>query len=148
MTLKRISQLTVFSLVAAAATLSYAADATEPTVKARQELMEKIGMNTKLISQMAKGEKPFDASAAQQAVATIAEKAGETPAAFKTQADDPESTAKANIWEDFDDFTAKSEALHKAAMAADVSSLDALRAALPEIGKTCKSCHDDYRTKD
>lgn len=148
MTTKRLFQATAFTLAAATATLSWAADATNPPVKARQEAMDKIGKNTKLISEMAKGEQAFDSAAASAAAAAIAETADTVPALFEEQADDPESTAKAAIWEDFDGFSDKAMALKTAALAADMSSEDALKASLMEIGKTCKSCHDDYREKD
>jgi cytochrome c556 len=147
MTIKRISQVTVISLAAAAATLAYAADATNPPVKARQEAMDTIGKNTKLLSQMAKGERAFDAGEASAAVATIGQTADKVPDLFKTKADDPESTAKDAIWDDYDDFTKKVDALKTAATEADMSSLDSLKASLMELGKSCKSCHDDYREK-
>jgi len=148
MPIRRISLVTVISFAAAAATLAYAADATDPTVKARQEAMDTIGKNTKLIAEMAKGDRSFDAAAAESAAATIAETAGKVPDLFKTQADDPESTAKPAIWENYGEFTDKAKALQTAAADADMSSLDSLKASLMAIGKTCKSCHDDFREKD
>ncbi|TCO73534.1 c-type cytochrome [Rhodovulum euryhalinum] len=147
MTPSHMTRVTCAALVAATATLAYAADATNPPVKARQEAMEKIGENMKTISDMAKGDRAFDAAAASAAAAAIAETAGTAPALFETQADDPESTAKPAIWQDFGSFTEKAGALKAAAAAADMGSLDALKASMMEIGKTCKSCHDDFREK-
>lgn len=143
----RMTQAVCAALVAATATLAYAADATNPPVKARQEAMETIGENMKLISEMAKGERAFDAAAASDAAATIAETAETVPTLFEERADDPESTAKPAIWEDYGAFTEKVEALEAAAGAAEMGSLEALQGSLMEIGKTCKSCHDDFREK-
>ncbi|MEX5730032.1 cytochrome c556 [Rhodovulum iodosum] len=148
MTMTRIFPAALIAAAALAAPLAQAADATDPTVKARQEAMDKIGKNMKIISEMAKGERGFDPDVASAASAAIAEQATEVPALFEMQADDPESTAKPAIWEDFDDFTAKAETLQTRAEAADVGTPDALRASLMDLGSACKSCHDDYRTKD
>ncbi|RAP40816.1 hypothetical protein BYZ73_13470 [Rhodovulum viride] len=142
-----MTKVTIFALAAAAATLAHAADATDPTVKARQEAMETIGKSMKTIADMAKGDAAFDSGAATAAAATIAETAAKVPGLFETPADDPESEAKPAIWTDFADFTEKSEALKAAASEADMASLDALRGSVGDIGKTCKSCHDDYRVK-
>ncbi|BAQ71053.1 cytochrome c [Rhodovulum sulfidophilum] len=148
MTTRRMTRVTIFALAAAAATLAHAADATDPAVKARQEAMETIGKNMKSIADMAKGKADFDAQAAGAAAAVIAETADKVPGLFETRADDPESEAKPAIWDDFGDFTEKSEALQAAAGSADMASLDALRNSVGEIGRTCKSCHDDYRVKN
>ena len=45
--------------------VAIAAEATDPTVKARQELMDTIAMNTGILGKMAGGENPFDAAAAE-----------------------------------------------------------------------------------
>lgn len=117
----------------------------DPQVKARQELMATIGANTKTLGEMAGGKIPFDATAAAAAKAALAAAAAEIPAKFEPQATDPVTEAKAEIWTNWDDFVAKSEALLKAAEAADTSSPETIGAGMGAIGGACKDCHTTYR---
>jgi cytochrome c556 len=135
----------VFACIASVATLSIAAEATDPTVKARQELMDVIGASTKTLGDMAKGEVAFDAAAAEAAKAAMIEASAGIAAAFEPQATDPATKAKPEIWTNWDDFVAKGEALNAAATAADVSSAEAIGASLGAIGGACKDCHTAYR---
>ncbi len=131
------------ALVAGAA---IAAEATDPTVKARQELMDVIGMNTGILGKMAGGETPFDAAAAEAAKTALATAASEIAAKFEPQADDPKSTAKAEIWTNWEDFVAKGNALQTAAEALDASTVEGVQAGMGAIGGSCRACHTDYRT--
>lgn len=62
---------------------------------------------------------------------------------------DGDSRAKAEIWSDWDDFVAKAKANGAAASAlaaaAKTGDMDASKAALDAMGKTCGACHDAYR---
>lgn len=117
-----------------------------PEVLARMEAMKEIGDATKVLGRMAKGETEFDAGAANAAAAAIAAKAARSLDLFEPRATDPKSEALPVIWERWDDFAARTEALAIAAdQAAPLEDLDGLRAALGRIGKTCKSCHEIYR---
>ena len=62
------------------------------------------------------------------------------------------TAAKAEIWENPDDFGQKVEAAEQAAAAflAAVESGDQeqIGASLKEVGQACKGCHDEYRQKD
>lgn len=116
-------------------------------VKARMDGMSAIANEMKTLGQMSKGVIPFDAAQARTATAAIAKHAAETPALFKAEEDDPMSEAKADIWENFDDFTKKSKTL--ATLASELSvSIEAdsdLAPALKALGATCQSCHKPYR---
>ncbi|MBV0913716.1 c-type cytochrome [Anianabacter salinae] len=118
-----------------------------PAVKARMDLMGQIASNTKVLGDMAKAERPFDAAAAQAAAAAIAAHAARIPAAFEAQETDPESEALPVIWTDFAGFTARSEALRVAATgaASSITSPDTLRSGLGGIGRTCGACHETFR---
>ena len=126
--------------------VAIAAEATDPTVKARQELMDVIGMNTGILGKMAGGENPFDAAAAEGAKVAMAAAAAEIAAKFEPQANDPKSTAKAEIWTTWEDFVKKGDALKAAAEAMDASSLEGVQAGMGAIGGSCKDCHTAYRT--
>ncbi|SMX30654.1 c-type cytochrome [Actibacterium lipolyticum] len=114
-------------------------------VKARMESMSAIGSSMKALGKMAKGEANFDAGRAELAVATIVEQAEAVPALFKAPETDPETEAKPEIWSNWDDFVAKSEALVGVAQSVDTNSLTGVQAGLGKIGGTCKACHSDYR---
>lgn len=117
------------------------------TVMKRMEAMKSIGEDTKVLGQMAKGERTFNAEAAREAALAIARHAAETPALFKEKAEDPKDEAKPVIWESFEDFTAKAVSLEKVAkrLAGSVESVDDVRAGLGQIGGACKACHEVYR---
>ncbi len=119
--------------------------AVDPDVNARQTLMQGIGGAVGAIGGMVKGDKPFDATAAEAAKATLVANAGMIAAKFTTNASDPESRAKAEVWTNWDDFVAKGNALAAAATALDATSLDGLKAGMGAIGGACKACHSSYK---
>ena len=136
-----------FGLILATATAAWAHQGVkDPLVMARMEAMSDIAAATKLLGDMAKGAAAFDAAQAREAAATIERLAAETPARFETPADDPKSEARPAIWERFEDFRTKAQALEAAARAAQPLRTEAeLKAALAALGAACKACHEDYR---
>lgn len=119
----------------------------DPTVKARMELMETVGASTKVLGDMATNKAPFDASAAAAAKAALVAAAADIPAKFETEADDPVSEARPDIWMNTEGFVEKAQALETAAGAIDVASLEGIQAGMGDIGGSCKSCHTDFRAK-
>lgn len=119
----------------------------DPTVKARMDLMGTIGMNTKVLGDMAGGKAPFDATAADAAKVALAAAAAQIPAAFEVEADDPVSEARPDIWMNMEGFAEKAKGLETAAGAIDVSSLESVQAGMGAIGGSCKACHSDFRAK-
>ena len=119
----------------------------DPTVKARMDLMGTIGMNTKILGDMAGGKAPFDATAASAAKVALAAAAAQIPAAFEVEADDPVSEARPDIWMNMEGFAEKAKGLETAAGAIDVSSLESVQAGMGAIGGSCKACHSDFRAK-
>ena len=118
-----------------------------PAVLARMESMTETQDNTKVLGAMVKGERDFDVMAARAAAAEIARHAKQTPDLFRIKEMDPKTEALPAIWEDFDDFTAKSKSLEDVAtsLAASLETEDQLRAGLGQIGAACKACHKSYR---
>lgn len=116
-----------------------------PAVKARMDLMTGIGAGMKTLGDMAKGQVDFDAAAAQAAVDAIATAAAQIPAAFEAQEIDPKSDAADAIWENWDDFVTKSEALATAAGGTTITDAGSLGAAMGAIGGTCGACHRGYK---
>lgn len=136
----------VFVASLALAGFAYA-EASDPTVKARQEVMEILGKNAKILGEMAGGKTAYDAAAAEAAKAEMIAAAGEVAAKFEPQATDPDSEAKPEIWANWDDFVKKAGALSAAAGALDVASAESIGAGMAGIGGACKDCHTAYRAQ-
>jgi cytochrome c556 len=129
-----------------AASVAFAGEATDPDAKARQDTMDAIGMQMKVLGEMAGGKTPYDAAAAEAAKAALIAAATNIPVAFEKQgAADEKSTAKAEIWTNWDDFLKDAEALKTAATAMDVASVETIGAGMGAVGATCKDCHTEYR---
>ena len=133
------------ALFAASAALAHSG-VSNPAVKARMHAMMQIADNTKILGAMAKGEAAFDADEAR-AAAAIAAHAASVPTLFMAEEHDPKSEALPAIWQDFDTFGQRSEALTLAAAeaAGTIETEADLKPALARIGGTCKSCHQDFR---
>jgi cytochrome c556 len=116
-------------------------------VMARMNVMSSMGSDMRLIGQMIRKPDSFDLNAAQAVFQNLAQRAAETPAVFKVEANDPKSEAKPLIWAQFPQFIELSKALETAATEAS-GSLQThadLRPALGTVGRTCKACHSVYR---
>ncbi len=118
-------------------------------VKARMDAMSAIAGEMKTLGQMAKGAATFDAGAARAAAAGIAKHAAETPTLFEAEEDDPKSEAKAEIWDNFADFAAKSDRLEVLALelADSIAAESDLAPAMKSLGDACQACHQDYRAE-
>ncbi|QRI64329.1 cytochrome c [Shinella sp. PSBB067] len=144
-----------FRILAAAAALSiigagFVAAADEPQV-VRQEMMKKVGGAMGALSGIAKGEKPYDAEVVKASLTTMSEVAKAFPDQFPAGSETGHDTeAKATIWEQMDDFKAKSAKLGEAAdavLASLPADQAAVGAALGAIGPNCGGCHEVYRVK-
>lgn len=119
--------------------------ATDPDVIARQTLMDGNGAALGALGAMAKGDKPFDAVAAEAAKQALIASAADTAAKFKTNAVDAASKAKPEVWTNWTDFVENADGLGKAAAALDTTSLDTVKAGLGAIGGACKACHTEFK---
>jgi len=103
------------------------------------------------VAGMAAGKIPFDAKIAADSAA-VAEFVGKLPwAGFGPGTDTGDTKAKPEIWANkakFDDAAKKMEAeMVKLSAAAKTGNLDSIKVAANAVGGTCKSCHDDFRSK-
>ncbi|MFA5537754.1 MAG: cytochrome c [Gemmobacter sp.] len=113
-------------------------------VDLRQETMKTVRQNFAVLGGMATGQAAYDAAAAMQAQAALAEITPGVPALFEAEA--PGGDARPEIWSNWEDFTTKAEALASATAALDASSLDSLRAGMGAVGGACQACHTNYRS--
>jgi cytochrome c556 len=119
---------------------------TNPTVLARMEAMKSVADQMKTLGAMAKGEADFDPAAAQRAGRALSAHAAAVPDLFEARETDPRSEAAPEIWTDWDDFLAKTQTFQQAASrASEIASPRDLRAAMGQLGSSCKSCHETYR---
>lgn len=121
----------------------------QDVIAQRKALMKQVGGATKTSTEMIKGDKPYDAKAAEGAATTIAQNWGTFvklfPATAKTGG---ETTAAPKIWEDTQGFEAKGAVLAKAAQDASQAAAkgpEVFKASFGEVTKLCKGCHEVYR---
>lgn len=135
--------------------VAVAASPIEKAVKARQGYFQMLSANMGPISAMVKGERDYDEAAAAMHGANLEALAQyglamHFPKGSSTDELGEGTTAKPEIWSDLDGFVAKYADFSKAAAgaSADVKGGKGnAGAVLKRIGRTCKSCHDDYRLK-
>ena len=121
----------------------------QDAVGQRKALMKAVGGASKTGSQMVKGEAPFDAAKAGEAMGTIATSWAAFVKLFpKGSETGGETTASPKIWESFKDFEDKGAKMASDATAAQKAAsngADAFKAAFGEVTKNCGGCHKPYR---
>ena len=143
-------------IVVVAAVLAFSAGAVvaqQDQVKRTQGMMKDNGKNAGALSAMVKGEKPYDQSTVNAALAQFEDTAKNLPTLFpesmkglKLEGDyDPSP----KIWEDKAGFESQIKSFAKVVADArgKIKNLDTLKAELAVIGKQCGSCHETYRIK-
>ncbi len=138
------------ALAAALVGVATVATASEADVKYRMANMEIIGGHMHSIVPIIKGEVEHKAQLKAHALGIVA--AGKmAPAAFKSDSMGADTTAKADIWTNWEKFegglNAMTERAQELADAADTGDMAAIGAAVQGLGKTCKGCHDNFREK-
>lgn len=132
-------------LVVGAATASTTAD--DP-IEARKQLMKNVGAAMQVAGNMARGEAEFEPRAAQLALRTMNSSVIGFVELFPEDSDTGDTRALPAIWNDWDDFVSKAEALRDAtqsAIDAEPGDLDSFRPLLAEVGQNCSTCHEPYR---
>ncbi len=143
-----------FRIIATAATalcLGWAAVAVaqDNPVAKREQMMKQVGGAMGALGGIAKGEKPYDAEAVKAALTTISADMKAFPDQFPAGSEANSAAAPA-IWENMDDFKAKSLKLAGdadtllASMPADQAGV---QEAIKTLGANCGTCHQTYRLK-
>ncbi len=122
-------------------------------IKAREGLMQINALNAGVLFGMAQGKRDYDADAAKAAASNIVLLASINqmnlwPEGTDAEALPGQTRALPAIWKDYPDIEEKSKAWLAAAQAAEAAAgngLEALQAAIPALGASCKGCHDAYR---
>ncbi len=119
-------------------------------VKERMMAMKSMGRQMKELGAMVTGKTPYDADRAREIAAALSEHVKEIPDQFPKDSLDPPTEALPRIWKNWEDFRTKATETLRAAEKLAASAGDGRQSALAAagaLGKSCKSCHSDYREK-
>lgn len=119
----------------------------------RQSYFALVGATFGPMADMVKGERPWDDTTFQMFANELAGVTQiDVTRAFPEGSDKGMTRAKPEIWSDKADFEGKMkdmrEAVAKLNEVAATGDKDAIRQQFGATGKTCKSCHDEYKSKD
>ena len=127
-----------------------AAIAQDSPIKKRQALMKKNGDAATLVTAMFKGEKPYDAAVAANAIKGIGASMDEFITLFPEGSTSKDSDAKPEIWKnkaDFEGWAGQVKEDTAKAVAAAAGGMATLQPAFAELGKSCRGCHEKYRAE-
>lgn len=123
-------------------------------IKVRQAEMKANGDSLGLLVKIVRGAVPYDAAVVAEAVkamqdaAAASDTAGAWDASTQTGGTLP-TRVKPDIWTSPDAFAAAQKDLDDALAALAATSDEAgFKAAFPDLGATCKSCHQQFRLAD
>lgn len=114
-------------------------------VKRRMATMAVARDATHTLAGMMAGRIRFDRVQARAARKRLLDATREIPMVFRRPHSDPLSRARPDIWDRWDDFSARARAANRAAQAVNPDRLATLRATLPGAIRTCLDCHSTYR---
>ena len=135
-------------VVGAVVSIAVAPVAHAGAIEDRQAAMKNVGKAMGALAAIAKKEAPFDAAVVKASGDAITQNVKAAKDLFPegSASGSVETWAKAEIWQNKDDFLAKSDKAVEAATAmAAVTEEAAFGEALGNLGGTCKACHQDYR---
>jgi cytochrome c556 len=149
----RLSILASLTLLAAAGAIAtpLSKEAALRIMHQRHEGMEAVGKANKILRREVTAGSP-DLAAVRGAAGSIAKLSGQSAKWFPkgTGPEVGKTGAKPEIWQKHADFLARmrdfqnaAKALNAAAAKGDIS---AVKARYGDLGKTCKACHDTYRS--
>lgn len=124
----------------------------EAEIRYRQSVMNVIGRAMGPMGAMAQGKVPFNAAVAQKNSALVETMLTLPWDSFGPGTDKGAPTkADLKVWKETAKFKQGSEGAQKAAAslaaAAKTGDEGKFKAAFGELGKSCKSCHDDFQLK-
>lgn len=139
-------------MAASAVALLGSAAAAQDIVQTRIAAMKAVGGGLGTLGGMVRGRADYDASAADAAAqAIVAALSADAMTLFPEGTDDMSidgTRAQANIWDNWDDFAAKFDAMVAAAgplAAAAGTGKAEMTAAFGPFAGTCRDCHQTYR---
>ncbi|MEK8032402.1 cytochrome c [Ideonella sp. DXS29W] len=121
----------------------------EDAIKYRKAAFTVMASHFGRVAAMANGKVPFDAAAAQANADIVATLSKLPFTAFIDGTSSGDTKAKPEIWTEQDKFKAAAAKMNdevaKLNVAAKSGNIDQIKAAVGDVGKSCKACHDSYR---
>ncbi len=149
-------RLKYFSPLLFGAVVAFAAPAQadpDDTIKYRKQVMESIGSNMGALALITQGKVPHQGAFAKHAE-ILASSATLTADAFRENTagkGKTKTTATADVWSKWPTFEKDIKAMEaetaELAKLASAGDIKAASAKLPAVMKTCKTCHDAFRSK-
>jgi cytochrome c556 len=151
--LHRRLALAVLAATTAGTALAQQGPKPEDEIRYRQSVMTVIGRAMGPMGAMAQGKAPYNAAVVQKNSALIDSLMGLPWNSFGPGTDKGVPTkADAKIWTESAKFKETADKAQKAvanlAAASKAGDEKSFKAAFGEVGKACKACHDDFRTKE
>lgn len=141
----------VVALVIGTSALAQDADPNEKAVENRQAVLKLVGWSIGPLGAMARGRAPVEPEVVGTNATRISALMEMMPDAFArdTRGSGVDTKALDGIWDNMDDFNAKSLATLQAAdavvAAAATEDETAIKTAIGKMARTCGSCHDEYK---
>lgn len=119
----------------------------EDAIEYRQSAFTVMNNHMGRLAAMAKGERPFDAAAAQDSARIVDTMAKLPWEAFVPGSDKGDTGAKPELFQNLAEVKSLSERLNgeTAKLVSAAGDLDTMRKQLGATGAACKACHDKYR---
>jgi cytochrome c556 len=122
----------------------------EDAIQYRQSVMFLIGQHFGRMAAVVKGQSPYDKAAFEQNAAIVDTLAPLSWEAFMVPGTDKGKTdLKSSAFKEKDTFMQDAKKMEaevaKLAGTAETGDLDAIKVQFGETGKSCKSCHDNFR---
>jgi cytochrome c556 len=138
-------------LLAAGTGFALAHEGAKGVVKERMDLMKGQAKQMKLIGDMAKGKKKFDAAKAAAAAHDLGLTTKKIPELFPEGSNGHPSEALDAVWKEWDRFKGDAqdaEAAANALAAALEASGEDWKPSFQKMTDACKSCHETFRAKE
>ena len=123
----------------------------ERAVKYRQSAYYLMGQHLSKINAVIKGEMPYNKATLEMNAELLVMMSRVVFDAFPAGSDSGATKAKPEIWREMDKFKKLSQAsqseLDKLLAAAKTGDMAAIEVRFREASKSCKQCHDQYKTK-
>jgi cytochrome c556 len=123
--------------------------AADDAIKGRQGCMKAQGKMMGGLAAIFKGEQPYDSAAIQAAIATRDAACADWNkwwGADTQKGETAETWAKPEIWSDAEGFKAVGGSFYEKFTALKATADEAaFKAAFPELGNSCKGCHDKFQ---
>ena len=149
---KRNAALAVILSVSLLPSVVNAHEGATGIVKERMDAMKEMGDSMKIMGDMVKGKRPFERQAFVDGASIVSKNSPQIPDLFPQGSDGHKSDALPEIWQQWSQFENKAqgtldEAKKLQRVLDNGGDEKALKKQFVMLGKSCKSCHTDFRKK-